>query len=113
MPTKRHKKPHRRQRAAIRLAAGSATPTGHTATGFPVPGANGVLTPVGDINGQPLYQSAGGWYFAWMGTPTGWWAVQPDDPRVTGFNGVYYRQDATLAGPYVIGGTSTLAGMVS
>ena len=70
------------------------------------------MTPVGDMNGQPIYRSAGGWYFAYMGTP-GWWAVQPDDPRVTGFNGVYYREDANVAGQYVIGGTSTAAGMVS
>jgi hypothetical protein len=85
----------------------------YAASGFPDPTANGVLTQVGTINGQPLYQSAGGAYFGWMGTPPGWWAVQPGDPRVSGFNGVYYREDSSLTGQYVYGGTSTPAGTVA
>jgi hypothetical protein len=103
---------HRPQKHHFPLHA-VATPSGFTASGFADPTANGALAQVGTINGQPLYQSAGGWYFGWMGTPPGWWAVQAGDPRVTGFNGVYYRQDPSVTGQYVDGGTSNPAGVVT
>ena len=35
------------------------------------------------------------------------------NPRTAGFNGVYYRTDANVAGQYVIGGGSQPAGTVS
>ena len=108
---KRKTKRHRRQARATLLAGQTAGTL--TARGFEAPGANGLLTQVGTFNGQPIYQVAGSWYFAWMGTPPGWWAVQPDDPRIAGFNGIYYKEDSTLTGQYVIGGSSTPAGSVS
>jgi hypothetical protein len=86
--------------------------TALTAKDFPVAAANGILKQVGTFNGKPLYQTAGGWFIGWMGA-TPWWAMQPDDPRTAGYNGVYYRADENVAGQYVTGGTSNPAGTVS
>ena len=79
MTKKRHKKPHSRERAALRLRGQEIPPAppGLTATGFGDAGTGGLLTQIDTLNGAPLFTTPGNRY-VWRAAPG--WTLEIDEP---------------------------------
>ena len=84
-----------------------------TATGFGAPEANSPLTQIGDYDGHPLYQTAGGWNVFWAGDYPAYFITDlaPQFSPAVGYVNTSSQQD--VQGQYASNGKPLPAGTVA